>query len=109
MESGHMKIAVHVFAGISLFHTTAPVTVFGEVTRLGLADGWEVVLWSDTGGTIRTAEGISLAPIADPSAARDADLLILPSWHEDLRPPLWRSRTSSARRTAAAPRSWGCA
>lgn len=81
-----MKIAVHVFDGISLFHTTAPVTVFGEVKRLGLADGWEVVLWSDAGGTIRTAEGIDLAPIADPSAARDADLLILPSWHEDLRP-----------------------
>ena len=86
MESGHVKIAVHVFDGISLFHTTAPVTVFREVTRLGLADGWEVVLWSDTGGTVRTAEGIELSPVEDPSAARDADLLVLPSWHEDLRP-----------------------
>lgn len=81
-----MKIAVHVFDGISLFHTTAPVTVFREVTRMGLADDWDVVLWSDLGGTIRTAEGIELSPVEDPSAARDADLLILPSWHEDLRP-----------------------
>ena len=81
-----MRIAVHIFDGISLFHTTAPVTVFGEVGRLGLADDWEVVLWSDTGGTIRTAEGIDLAPIGDPRAAQGAELLILPSWHEDLRP-----------------------
>ncbi|SLM89556.1 GlxA family transcriptional regulator [Brevibacterium yomogidense] len=85
MESGHMKVAVHVFDGISLFHTSAPVTVFGEVARLGLADDWEVELWSDTPGTIRTAEGIEFSPIAGPSAVQHADILILPSWHEDLR------------------------
>src|SRR5690606_16465090 len=51
MEMGQpVRIAVHVFDGITMFHLAAPLLVFGEVTRLGLADGWQVDTWSTDGG-----------------------------------------------------------
>lgn len=82
-----MRIAVHVFEGITLFHAAAPLAVFGEVTRLGLAPDWETRLWSTDGQPVRTAEGPVLADLHGPGITTDADLLILPSWHNDLRPP----------------------
>ena len=39
-----MKIAIHAFDGITLFHLAAPLLVFGEVSRLGLAPAWETVV-----------------------------------------------------------------
>jgi transcriptional regulator GlxA family with amidase domain len=82
-----MKIAVHVFDGITMFHLAAPLLVFGEVTRLGLASGWEVRTWSADGRGIRSAEGVVLDDLAGPDAAADADLLVFPSWPTDLREP----------------------
>lgn len=32
-----MKIAIHAFDGITLFDLAAPLLVFGEMSRLGLA------------------------------------------------------------------------
>ncbi|MCQ4062198.1 AraC family transcriptional regulator, partial [Klebsiella pneumoniae] len=42
-----MRIVVHAFDGITMFHLAAPLLVFGEVGRLGLADGWDPVVWTD--------------------------------------------------------------
>lgn len=103
MDSGHVKIALHVFDGISLFHTSAPLLVFGEVGRQRLANGWDVSLFSEAGGAVRTAEGIDLSPLQGVEAVDDADVLVLPSWHEDLRtPPAWLTdaiRTAHTRGT----------
>lgn len=82
-----MKIAIHVFDGITMFHLAAPQLVFGEVTRLGLADDWEVATWSGDGRSIRTAEGLLLDDLDGPDAAREADLLVFPSWPSDLPEP----------------------
>lgn len=82
-----MKVAVHVFDGITTFHVAVPLEVFGEVSRLGLAADWEVAVWSEDGGPVRTAEGLVLTDLVGPEAAETADLLILPAWHADLRPP----------------------
>jgi hypothetical protein len=35
-----MKIAIHAFDGISMFHLATPLLVFSEVSRLGLAENW---------------------------------------------------------------------
>lgn len=80
-----MKIAIHAFDGISLFHLAVPTTVFNEVRRLGLDTAWQTTLWSAE-PRVTTAEGVSLDDLQGPEAALEADLLVFPSWHADLRP-----------------------
>jgi transcriptional regulator GlxA family with amidase domain len=80
-----MKIAVHAFDGISLFHLAVPTTVFSEVARLELDAQWETMTWS-TAGRVTTSEGMTLDDLRGPDAALEADLLVFPSWHADLRP-----------------------
>ena len=81
-----MRIAVHAFDGITLFHLAAPLLVFGEVSRLGLAPAWETVVWTDDGGGVRTAEGLRVEDVAGPAAVKDAGVVVLPSWPTDLPP-----------------------
>ncbi|WP_280399893.1 GlxA family transcriptional regulator [Nocardia carnea] len=75
-----MRIAVHTFDKITMFHLAVPLMVFGEVARLGLAPDWETRLWSAEGGSIRTAEGYPIGDIAGPEIVDDADIVIIPSW-----------------------------
>lgn len=79
-----MRIAVHAFDGITMFHLAAPLLVFGEVGRLGLAEGWDPVVWTEDGRGIRTAEGLRVDDVAGPEVVDDADLVVLPSWPGDL-------------------------
>lgn len=88
-----MKIAVLAFEGITAFHVAVPLEVFGEVSRLGLADNWSVQVWSEDGQPVRTAEGLLLGDLAGPEAAESADLLVLPAWYPDLRDPSERVKT----------------
>lgn len=79
-----MRIAVYAFDGITMFHLAAPLLVFGEVGRQGLADGWDPVVWTEDGRGIRTVEGLRLEDVASSDAVDDADLVVLPSWPTDL-------------------------
>lgn len=79
-----MKIAIYAFDGISMFHLAVPQIVFGEVTRQRLAN-WDVVLFGDQAGGITTAEGYGLSGLCAAPSIRDADVIIIPSWSEDLR------------------------
>lgn len=81
-----MRIAVHAFDGITLFHLGAPLSVFGEVGRQGLAQGWDPVVWTADGRGIRTAEGLRVEDVAGPAAMDDADLIVLPAWPAHLPP-----------------------
>lgn len=80
-----MKIAIHAFDGMSLFHLSVPTTVFTEVGRLGLDASWQTAVWS-TEPRVTTAEGVTLDHLQGPDAALEADLLVFPSWYADLRP-----------------------
>lgn len=82
-----MRIAIHVFDDMTMFHLAAPLLVFGEVTRLGLAQGWEVVTWSMDGRAIRTTEGVVLDELAGPESVENADLLVFPAWPAELPVP----------------------
>ena len=65
-----MRIAVHAFDGITMFHLAAPLLVFGEVGRLGLADGLgRPRVWTEDGRGIRTAEGLRIDDVARPRRA----------------------------------------
>lgn len=79
-----MKIAIYAFDGISMFHLAVPQMVFGEIARQGIAN-WEVVLFGDRAGGIDTAEGYELSGLCAASTIRDADVIVIPSWTEDLR------------------------
>jgi transcriptional regulator GlxA family with amidase domain len=81
-----MRIAVYAFDGITMFHLAAPLLVFGEVGRQGLATGWDPIVWTNDGRGIRTAEGPRVEDVSGPDAVDDADLLVLPSWPNDLPP-----------------------
>ena len=81
-----MRIAVHAFDGITMFHLAVPLLVFGEVGRQGLAEGWDPTVWTDDGRGIRTVEGLRIEDVAGPAVVEEADLVVLPSWPTDLRP-----------------------
>ncbi|AXB42427.1 GlxA family transcriptional regulator [Amycolatopsis albispora] len=81
-----MRIAIHAFDGITMFHLSAPLLVFGEVRRQGLAPDWETTIWSDDRRAVRTEEGAVIDDLAGREATASADLLVFPSWHTDLRP-----------------------
>jgi transcriptional regulator GlxA family with amidase domain len=82
-----MRIAVHAFDGITTFHLAAPLLVFGEVVRQGLATGWTTTVWSTDGLPVRTSEGIVIDDLAGPAEADSADLLVFPSWPADFPEP----------------------
>ncbi|MEO7061334.1 MAG: helix-turn-helix domain-containing protein [Lapillicoccus sp.] len=81
-----MKIVVHAFSGMTMFHLAAPLLVFGEVGRLDLAAGWHTTVWTEDGRAIRTAEGLVVDDVQGPAGVADADLMVFPSWPTDLPP-----------------------
>ena len=81
-----MRIAVHAFDGMTMFHLATPLLVFGEVSRLGLASGWQTSVWTQDGRGIRTAEGVRVEEVSGPDVVPGADIVVLPSWPADLRP-----------------------
>ena len=81
-----MRIAVYAFDDITMFHLSVPQMVFDEVARQGLAE-WSTVLFSESAGRIRTAEGYTIAGIDGVQAARSADVIVVPSWASDGREP----------------------
>jgi transcriptional regulator GlxA family with amidase domain len=79
-----VKIAVHAFDGMTMFHLAAPLLVFETVSNLGLAPDWRTTVWTTDSASIRTAEGVVLNDLAGPEAVADADLLVFPSWPIEL-------------------------
>nr|WP_274604766.1 helix-turn-helix domain-containing protein [Frigoribacterium sp. CFBP 8751] len=83
---GIVRIAIHAFDGVTMFHLAVPQMVFDEVRRQGLAD-WETVLFADRAGSVRTAEGYALSGVQGVDATSDADVVVVPSWIADGREP----------------------
>lgn len=81
-----MQIAIHAFDGITMFHLAAPLLVFGEVARLDVVPDWSTAVWTSDGRAVRTAEGLVVGDVRGPEAVVDADLVVVPSWPQDLPP-----------------------
>ncbi|MGP9503919.1 GlxA family transcriptional regulator [Specibacter sp. AOP5-B1-6] len=82
-----MKIAIHAFDGMTMFHLATPLLVFGEVARLGLGDDWETRVFTEAGQSVRSAEGYVVGDSFGPEVADDADLVVFPSWLSELPEP----------------------
>lgn len=72
---------------MTMFHLAVPLLVFGEVGRLGLAEGWETTVFTETGLPVRSAEGYLIGDVAGPAGAADAELVVFPSWLNHLPEP----------------------
>lgn len=82
-----MKIAIHAFDDMTMFHLAAPLLVFETAADLGLAPEWETTVWTPGSGRIRTVERLVLEDLAGAEAAEDGDLLVFPSWPAELPGP----------------------
>ncbi|MGR6900996.1 GlxA family transcriptional regulator [Glutamicibacter sp. BSL13] len=82
-----MRIALHAFDGISMFHLAAPLLVFSEVSRLGLAEDWSTQIFTEAAGEVRSAEGYLIGGLAGLEILNSIDLLVLASWKPDLPEP----------------------
>lgn len=80
-----IKIGVIAFDGITPFHLSVPSLVFDNAHGDPAMPVFDVFVCGIEKGTIRTAAGFSIAIEKDLSALKNADIVIMPSWHEDCR------------------------
>ncbi|MBQ5964928.1 GlxA family transcriptional regulator [Massilia sp. ZL223] len=79
-----MRIAVIAFGGLKPFHLSVPSIVFGSVPDE--AGGFEVIVCAAESGPLHTSAGFSISVAHDFSAVDSADIVIMPTWHDDCRP-----------------------
>lgn len=88
MSSDHLpsryRVAVVAFEGMTPFHLSVPCLVFG--TAVDEAPAFEVQVCAPKGGPLRTSAGFAIAVERDLSCIDDADIVVMPAWHEDCRP-----------------------
>jgi transcriptional regulator GlxA family with amidase domain len=77
-----LNVAVIAFDGITPFHLSVPCLVFG-----GGADApCDVVVCAAEAGPLCTSAGFTITPQRDLGALDDADIVVMPAWHDDCRP-----------------------
>lgn len=74
------SIAVVAFDGITPFHLSVPSLVFGS-----MPDAFKVRVCGVEKGPLRTTAGFSIAAQAGLASLGKADIVIVPSWHDDCR------------------------
>jgi transcriptional regulator GlxA family with amidase domain len=98
-----VKVAVVAFDAITPFLLSIPSLVFGA--GLGGAEeaGFEVTVCAADKGPLRTSAGFTISVENDLTALADADIVVMPSWHDDYRsaPGVLRSALRSAHQQGA--------
>ncbi|OEZ99550.1 HTH-type transcriptional regulator CdhR [Duganella phyllosphaerae] len=77
-----IKVAVIAFGGITPFHLSVPCLVFDAAP----AGHFDVRVCAADGTPLATSAGFAIATSHGLEALDDADLVIMPSWHDDCRP-----------------------
>ncbi|WP_442946135.1 GlxA family transcriptional regulator [Noviherbaspirillum sp. Root189] len=80
-----MKIGVIAFDGITPFHLSVPSLVFNNVHTTPAMPVFNVIVCAIDKGPIRTSAGFNIAIENDLSVLTTADIVIMPSWHDDCR------------------------
>ncbi|NEX63080.1 GlxA family transcriptional regulator [Noviherbaspirillum galbum] len=82
---GPTRIAVVAFDGITPFHLSVPSLVFGKLNDPEGKPLFDVFACSMDPSPIRTSAGFGIAIDADLSALAGADIVMMPTWHDDCR------------------------
>lgn len=80
-----IQIAVVAFDGITPFHLSVPSLVFGARLADGEEAAFEVTICALDKDPLRTSAGFMISTGNDLSVLNTADIVIMPSWHEDYR------------------------
>lgn len=78
--------AVLAFPGISPFHLSVPLMVFGGVGVRSVEAAYRTVTVAEEPGPVRTAAGLDLVVTDGLDALAAADLVVIPSWDPDVAP-----------------------
>ncbi|MDI1274185.1 helix-turn-helix domain-containing protein [Polaromonas sp.] len=76
-------VAVVAFDGISPFHLSVPCLVFGEDRTESGVPRFRVLVCSLESGPLRTNAGFSIEASHGLEAIRRAQMVVVPSWHDD--------------------------
>jgi len=79
-------VAVVAFEGITPFHLSVPCLVFGTQPDAAGPPRFEVLVCAAGPQCLRTAAGFAILAEHGLAALDDADIVVLPSWHDDCRP-----------------------
>ena len=77
-----IRVAVLAFDGISPFHLSVPCMVFGEDWQELGAPSFELTVCAERKGSLKSATGFGIAVEHGLEAMRQADIVIVPSWHD---------------------------
>lgn len=77
-----IRVAVLAFDGISPFHLSVPCMVFGEDWQELGAPRFELMVCAERKGSLKSAAGFGIAVEHGLEAMRQADIVIVPSWHD---------------------------
>lgn len=97
------RIAVVAFDGISPFHLSVPCLVFGEDRGIAGVPRFDVKVCAGEPGRLATSAGFSIDVDHGLEAIARAAIVIVPSWHDDVRPapePLLRALRAAHKRGA---------
>jgi len=92
MTQKRHKIAVIAFDGITPFHLSVPSLVFRD------AAAFDLKVCSADPPPLRTTAGFDIATAHTLKALAGADIVIVPTWHDDCRPASVRADRSTAPR-----------
>jgi len=81
-----LKVAVIAFDGITPFHLSVPCLVFGSQHASSDAARFELQVCGEGVTPLRTTAGFDIVPAFGLKALNHADIVIMPSWHDDCRP-----------------------
>jgi transcriptional regulator GlxA family with amidase domain len=84
-RSNRLKIAVIAFDGITPFHLSVPCLVFGVRRGGSAAPTFELLVCAADKAPLRTTAGFDISTGFDLTAVDTADIVIVPSWHDDCR------------------------
>lgn len=94
--SDPIKIALVAFEGISAFHLSVPCMVFQDIF-VGQPPRFDLKICAETGTQFETGSGFGVLIDSDLAAIDDAEIVIVPSWPNDLPQPSEQLKTALQR------------
>lgn len=85
LPSNRLKIAVIAYDGMTPFHLSVPCLVFGAYRGGAAGPPFDLLVCAADKTPLRTTAGFDIATAFDLSAVDAADIVVMPSWHDDCR------------------------